>query len=84
MNQKLLLCPSLGTIVSNNVVPAIKTEGSSLVFRAMAAENKALGIGTIAGQERIPPTLIRLSVGCEHVEDLWVDLDTALRSTVPR
>jgi cystathionine gamma-synthase len=35
----------------------------------------------LAGQQRIPPTLIRLSVGCEHVEDLWRDLDQALRST---
>ncbi len=33
----------------------------------------------IPGQERIPPTLIRLSVGCEHVEDLWADLEHALR-----
>ena len=33
----------------------------------------------IPGQERIPPTLIRFSVGCEDVEDLWVDLDRALR-----
>lgn len=32
----------------------------------------------IEGQERIPPTLIRLSVGCEDVEDLWADLDRAL------
>lgn len=35
----------------------------------------------IAGQETMPPTLIRLSVGCEHVEDLWRDLDRALRAT---
>lgn len=33
---------------------------------------------TIPGQERIPPTLIRLSVGCENVDDLWVDFDQAL------
>ncbi len=32
----------------------------------------------IAGQERIPPTLIRFSVGCEDVDDLWADLDQAL------
>jgi cystathionine gamma-synthase len=32
----------------------------------------------IPGQERIPPSLIRMSVGCEHVEDLWADLDRAL------
>ena len=33
----------------------------------------------IPGQQRIPPTLIRFSVGCEDVEDLWADLDRALR-----
>ena len=32
----------------------------------------------LVGQEHIPPTLCRLSVGCEHVEDLWEDLDQAL------
>ena len=32
----------------------------------------------IPGQERIPPTLIRFSVGCEDVEDLWADLVHAL------
>ena len=39
---------------------------------------------TIPGQERIPPTLIRFSVGCEDVEDLWADLDQALDSTSVR
>ena len=39
---------------------------------------------TIPGQERIPPTLIRFSVGCEDVEDLWVDLDQALDATSAR
>jgi cystathionine gamma-synthase len=33
---------------------------------------------SIPGQERIPPTLVRMSVGCEHVDDLWADLDQAL------
>jgi cystathionine gamma-synthase len=33
---------------------------------------------SIPGQETIPPTLIRLSVGCEDVEDLWADLEQAL------
>ena len=32
----------------------------------------------IEGQETIPPTLIRFSVGCEDVDDLWADLDRAL------
>jgi cystathionine gamma-synthase len=34
--------------------------------------------GRHAGQEHVPPSLLRLSVGCEHVEDLWADLDAAL------
>ena len=29
-------------------------------------------------QAHVPPALIRFSVGCEHVEDLWADLDRAL------
>jgi len=33
----------------------------------------------IPGQEHLPPTLLRLSVGIEGVEDLWNDLDQALR-----
>ncbi len=34
--------------------------------------------GTHAGQEHVPPSLIRMSVGCEHVDDLWADLEQAL------
>ncbi len=34
---------------------------------------------SIPGQEHLPPTLLRLSVGIEAVEDLWSDLDRALR-----
>jgi cystathionine gamma-synthase len=32
----------------------------------------------IRGQEHLPPGLLRLSVGIEHVEDLWDDLSAAL------
>ena len=34
----------------------------------------------IPGQEHIPPSLLRLSVGIEDAEDLWDDLDAAIRS----
>src|SRR6478672_1714618 len=34
----------------------------------------------LAGQEHIPGGLVRMSVGVEHVEDLWTDLDRALVS----
>jgi cystathionine gamma-synthase len=36
----------------------------------------------IHGQEHLPPSLLRLSVGIEAVEDLWDDLDRALRQTL--
>jgi len=32
----------------------------------------------LPGQEHIPPGLIRMSVGVEHVDDLWADLDRAV------
>ncbi len=32
----------------------------------------------LPGEEHLPAGLIRLSVGCEHVEDLWDDLSAAL------
>jgi cystathionine gamma-synthase len=31
-----------------------------------------------AEREHVPANLIRMSVGCEHVEDIWADLDQAL------
>jgi cystathionine gamma-synthase len=30
------------------------------------------------GEEATPPALLRMSVGCENVEDLWADLEQAL------
>jgi cystathionine gamma-synthase len=38
---------------------------------------------SVPGQEHLPPTLLRLSVGIEAVEDLWTDLNRAL-SPVPK
>src|SRR5204862_194976 len=32
----------------------------------------------LPGQEHVPPAMLRLSVGCEHIEDLWTDLTTVL------
>ena len=36
----------------------------------------------LAGQEHLPPGFLRLSVGCEHIEDLWDDLMSAFAQTV--
>ncbi len=35
----------------------------------------------MGGQHHLPPTLLRLSVGCEDVDDLWADLSHALETT---
>jgi cystathionine gamma-synthase len=32
----------------------------------------------LPGQGHVPPGLLRLSVGCEHIDDLWNDLNSAL------
>jgi len=32
-------------------------------------------------QEHVPASLLRFSVGCEHLEDLWSDLSSALAAT---
>ncbi len=37
----------------------------------------------LPGQDHVAPGLLRLSVGCEHVEDLWIDLAAALDATAP-
>jgi cystathionine gamma-synthase len=37
--------------------------------------------GAVPGQTHLPPGLLRLSVGCEHVDDLWTDLEQALAET---
>ncbi len=39
--------------------------------------------GGLPGQEDIPPSLLRLSVGCEDAEDVWRDLAAALAATAP-
>lgn len=37
----------------------------------------------IPGQEHLPPSLLRLSVGIEDADDLWMDLDAAIRAAAP-
>src|ERR1700686_1509117 len=50
--------------------------GTSLGAVESTIERRA----SIPGQEHLPPALLRLSVGIEAVEDLWTDLDRALRN----
>jgi cystathionine gamma-synthase len=37
----------------------------------------------VPGQEHLPPSLLRLSVGIEDADDLWADLESAIRSAAP-
>ncbi len=37
----------------------------------------------IPGQEHLPPSLLRFSVGIEDADDLWADLDSAVRAAAP-
>jgi cystathionine gamma-synthase len=46
----------------------------SLIERRARYEGDAAVVG---------PTLCRASIGLEHVDDLWADLDTALRAAIP-
>jgi cystathionine gamma-synthase len=81
------LLKGFGTIISFDVrgdasaADAVCT-GLQLIQHATslgAVESTLERRASIPGQEHLPPTLLRLSVGIEAVEDLWADLDRALR-----
>jgi len=75
-----------GTIISFDV--AGDAEAADKVCQNVQLIRHATSLGAvdstmerraaIPGQEHLPPSLIRLSVGIEDVEDLWNDLDAAL------
>ena len=77
-----------GTIISFDVrgdAPAADgvCAGLQLIQHATslgAVESTIERRASIPGQEHLPPALLRLSVGIEAVEDLWTDLDRALRN----
>jgi cystathionine gamma-synthase len=77
-----------GTIISFDVCGDTRTAdavcaGLQLIQHATslgAVESTIERRAGIPGQEHLPPTLLRLSVGIEAVEDLWTDLDRALRN----
>lgn len=80
--------PGFGAIVSfeldGDAVAAERVcDGASLIINATSLG----GVETTWERRRrweleshsVPENLIRLSVGCEHVDDLWADIDTALK-----
>lgn len=77
-----------GTIVSFDVRGG--ADAADAVCRQVRLVRHATSLGAvestlerraaIPGQHHLPPSLIRLSVGIEDVDDLWHDLDAALRA----
>lgn len=81
------LLRGFGTIVSFDVRGG--AAAADAVCRSVRLVHHATSLGAVEstmerraavpGQEHLPPSLLRLSVGIEDAEDLWADLDTALR-----
>jgi cystathionine gamma-synthase len=77
--------PGFGTIVSFELTDAAAADRACQATRIIRHATSLGGIETSMerrsahpGQEHIPPGLIRLSVGCEDLDDIWTDLDAAL------
>jgi cystathionine gamma-synthase len=79
--------PGFGTIVSFELADAAAADRACRAARIIRHATSLGGVetcmerrGAHPGQEHIPPGLIRLSAGCEDLDDLWHDLDAALKS----
>jgi cystathionine gamma-synthase len=77
--------PGFGTIVSYEMADAAAADRACRATRIIRHATSLGGVETCMerrsahpGQEHIPSGLIRLSTGCEDLEDLWDDLDAAL------
>jgi cystathionine gamma-synthase len=78
--------PDFGAVVSFELIDAEAADRACAAVRVVRHATSLGGVETTMerraahpGQEHIPPGLIRMSVGCEDVEDVWADLDAALR-----
>jgi cystathionine gamma-synthase len=77
-----------GTMVAFDVVGgAAGADAVTGAVRLATAGTSLGGVETLierrgrwAGEQALPPGLLRLSVGIEDVDDLWRDLDAALRT----
>ena len=77
--------PGFGTIVSFELADAGAADRACSSTRIIRHATSLGGVETSMerrsaqpGQEHIPPGLIRMSTGCEDLEDLWGDLTAAL------
>jgi cystathionine gamma-synthase len=76
-----------GAVLSFELADADAAESFTSRLRLVVGGTSFGGVETTidrrsrwAGEEHVPPGLLRLSVGIEDVEDLWRDLGQALRS----
>jgi cystathionine gamma-synthase len=84
------LLKGFGTIISFDVRGAAEEADAVCARLRLIQHATSLGAvestierrASVPGQEHLPPSLLRLSVGIEGVEDLWADLDRALRVAV--
>ncbi len=79
-----------GTIISFDIEGG--ADAADAVCRSVRLIRHATSLGAVEstierrskvpGQEHLPPSLLRLSVGIEHRDDLWADLRAALTTSV--
>ena len=67
----------MGHLQATRCVVGCSSEPSRHEFRRVESTFER-GVA-VAGQEHLPPGLPRLSVGLDHVEDLWNDMTRAIR-----
>ncbi|GAB3318128.1 PLP-dependent aspartate aminotransferase family protein [Geodermatophilus aquaeductus] len=74
-----------GAVLAFEVADAATADAVCAGVRVIASATSVGGVEStierrakLPGQEHVPAGLVRLSVGCEHVEDLWADLAAAL------
>jgi cystathionine gamma-synthase len=77
--------PGFGAVLSFELADAPTVDRACAAIRVIWNATSLGGVETTMerrsvhpGQEHIPDGLIRMSVGCEDVEDLWSDLEQAL------
>jgi cystathionine gamma-synthase len=77
--------PGFGAVVSFELADAETVDRACAAIKIIYNATSLGGVETTMerrsvhpGQEHIPDGLIRMSVGCEDVEDLWADLEQAL------
>lgn len=74
-----------GAVLSFEVADAGTADAVCANVRVIAHATSVGGVEStierrakLPGQDHVPAGLVRLSVGCEHLEDLWADLAAAL------